>query len=260
MKKKITIHRTRIGKDIVAEYVVPPTASLRKKGRVAIIAKGVPGGPGASTFLSFLAEQGFYAILPRYRGTWESAGLFLQNDPTEDIKDVLNALKKPLVSLYEKKEYEFPKNPKVYLMVGSFGGPAGFFLSSDPRVTAVFAYAPVVDWRVKIKSEPLSEFQKMVNQIWGEGYRFDPEGMKKLKKGTFYNPATARERIIGDKVHMFHTKDDDIVVYEPVFQFAQKIGAHMSSYPKGGHGGASSLMEPRVWKKVMQAVEGKNML
>lgn len=257
MIKKITIHRTRIGKDVVAEFVVPATASLRKKGRVAIIARGAPVPPGASTFLSFLAEQGFYAILPRYRGTWESAGLFLQNDPTDDIVDVLNALKKPLRSLYEKKEYEFPKNPKVYLMVGSFGGPAGFFLSSDPRVTAVFAYAPVVDWRVKMEAEPLGEFQKMTNQIWGEGYRFDPEGIKKLKKGTFYNPATARERILGDKVHIFHAKDDEIVAYEPVFQFAQKIGAHMTSFPKGGHGGASNLSEPRTWKKVMQVVEVK---
>lgn len=255
MKNKIVIHRTRIGKDIVAEFVVPPTVKLQKKGRVAIIAKGAPGTPGAGEFLMFLAEQGFYAVLPRYRGTWESAGLFLQNDPTDDIKDVLNALKKPLMSLYEKKAYEFPKNPKIYLMVGSFGGPAGFFLSSDPRVTAVFAYAPVVDWRIKMEAEPLGEFQKMTNQIYGEGYRFDPDGIKKLKKGTFYNPATARERILGDKVHIFHAKDDAIVAHDPVLQFAQKIGAHMTSFSKGGHGGASTLMEPRTWKKVMQVVE-----
>ncbi len=254
MKKKITIHRTRIGKDIIADFVIPPTTTLRKKGRVAIIAKGVPSMPGASEFLTFLATQGFYAILPRYRGTWESSGMFLKREPTEDIKEVLDALEKPFVSLYEKKAHAFPKNPKVYLLVGSFGGPSGFFLSSDPRVNAVFAYSPVVDWRKETKVEPLDRFVLDTKMAFGEGYRFAKNGLDKLKTGAFYNPVMARERIVPEKVHIFHAKDDTIVAYEPVEKFAQKIGAHMTSYPKGGHGGASSLMEPRTWKKVMRVI------
>ena len=255
MKKHFPIHRTRIGKDIIADFVVPPTQKLQKLGRVAIIAKGVPSMPSGSTFLTFLAEQGFYVILPRYRGTWESSGLFLQREPTEDIKEVLNALHAPLLSIYEKKAYAFPKNPQIYLMVGSFGGPAGLFLSSDARVTAVFAYSPVVDWRKETKAEPLDRFVEDTKMAFGEGYRFSKTGLDKLKTGNFYNPGTARERIIGDKVHIFHTKDDTIVAHDPVFQFAQKIGARMTSYSTGGHGGASSIMEPRTWKKVIQVVE-----
>lgn len=255
MKKHFPVHRTRIGNDIVAEFVVPPTAPLRKKGRVAIIAKGAPSMPGGNEFLTFLALQGFYAILPRYRGTWESGGSFLKREPTEDIKEVLDAISAPLHSIYEKKSYDFPKNPNVYLMVGSFGGPAGFFLSSDSRVKAVFEYSPVVDWRKETKAEPLDRFVMDTKMAYGEGYRFAKNGLDKLRTGTFYNPVMARERIVAEKVHIFHAKDDDIVAYEPVFQFAQKIGARITSYPKGGHGGASSLMEPRTWKKVHQIIE-----
>ena len=205
MKKHIAIHRTRIGTDIIADFIVPPTATLRKKGRVAVIAKGVPSMPSGSGFLSFLASQGFYAILLRYRGTWESSGQFLKREPTEDVQAVVDALSMPLLSIYEQKAYEFPKKPHIYLMVGSFGGPSGFFLSADPRVTAVFAYSPVVDWREKMEKEPLERFVEETKMAYGEAYRFAKGGVEKLMTGTFYNPIMARERILGDNIHIFHT-------------------------------------------------------
>lgn len=254
MQKGFPIHRTRIGKDLIAEFVVPPTEALRKKGRVVIIGKGAPAMPSANALLEFLAHEGFYAVLPRYRGTWESSGLFLKDDPTKDLAEVLTAIKEPLVSLFEKKAYDFPKNPKVYLMVASFGGPAGFFLSSDARVEAVFAYAPVVNWLEKT-TEPIEEFNETTKLMFGVGYRIFPSGWKKLKSGTFYNPAAAKDRINGKKVHIFHAKDDIIVACKPVEQFAQEIGAECTVYPDGGHGGVSAFMEPRTWKKIKSTIE-----
>lgn len=249
-KKHFPIHRARID-DIIVEFSVPPTERLRKKGRVALIAKGAPGMPGGSSFLEFLARQGFYAILPRYRGTWESSGTFLKKEPTEDLRDVLDFVTKGfLVDLFENKKYLFPKNPEVYIFAGSFGGPAGLFLSSDTRVRKVFAYAPVVDWRAAMPEEPLEEFALFSKHLFGEGYRFAKNGVEKLVSGKFYNPATAKNRTNGEKIHIFHSKDDAIVPYMPSVSFAEEIGAEYTVFARGGHGGASSVMEPRVWKIV----------
>lgn len=256
-RNRFPIHRTRIGKDIVAEFAVPPTAVLRKKGRIAILAKGVPGMPGSAGFLEFLAREGFYVICPRYRGTWESGGVFLKDDPTDDIEEVLNAFTKPLMSLYEGKEYALPKNPEVYIFASSFGGPAGFFLSMDARITRVFAYSPVVDWLAPMPKEPVKGFTQVTKTLYGEAYRFDPKGETKLLSGKFYNPACAPYEVDGGKVHIFHTKDDDIVSYGPVAVFAKRIGAQLTTYSKGGHGGSSSFMEERVWKKVKEEIERK---
>lgn len=250
MPTRFPIHRTRIGRDLIAEFAVPPTEKLRKKGRVALIAKGVPGMPGSAHFLEFLAREGFYAISPRYRGTWESGGVFLKEDPTDDIEEVLNALGKPLISLYEGREYTVPSEP-VYVFVASFGGPAGLFLSKDARVERVFAYSPVVDWRVPMPKEPVKGFTKMTKLLYGEAYRIDPKGEAKLLSGTFYNPASAPYEIDGSKVHIFHAKDDDIVSFDPVRAFAKQIGAQLTAYTKGGHGGTSHFMEKRIWKQIM---------
>ncbi len=254
MAKRFPIHRTRIGKDIFAEFVIPPTAKLRKKGRVAIVARGVPAMPGGSTFLEFLAREGFYAISHRYRGTWESSGVFLKDDPTDDIEEVLNATRKPLVSLYEEEEYVFPQNPRTYLFGASFGGPACLLLSKDSRVTRIFAYAPVVDWRAPMLKEPVRGLARATKRLYGEAYRFDPKGETRLLSGKFYNPATAQEQIEGSKIHIFHAKDDDIVAYAPVEHFAQEVGAKFTSFTKGGHGGASSFMDPRVWKRILSDI------
>jgi hypothetical protein len=191
-------------------------------------------------------------VLPRYRGTWESGGMFLKNEPTDDIEEVINLLHKPHVSLMEGKSYSFPKNPRIYLFVGSFGGPAGLFLSKDPRVKRVFAYSPVVDWEAPMPTEPVKGFAKATKLLFGEGYRIDPRGEAKLISGKFYNPASAPYEVDGKKVHIFHTKDDEIIAYDPVERFAKQVCAKFTGFSKGGHGGASSFMEPRVWKYVVK--------
>lgn len=253
-RQRFPIHRTRIGPDIVAEFSIPPTAALRKKGRVAILGKGVPTMPGSSAVLEFFARKGFHTILPRYRGTWESGGTFLEHEPTDDLDEVLNALPEPLLSMYEGKKYMLPQKGGIYLFVGSFGGPAGMFLSKDPRVTRVFAHSSVVDWRIPMKKEPVKGFSQMIKWFYGEGYRIDPRGEQKLLSGTFYNPATAPYEIEPNKVHLFHAKDDEIVPYDSVARFAKHTGIMLTSFARGGHGGTSSFMDTHVWKHVMKEV------
>ena len=141
--KKVIIHRTRIGKDIVAEFVVPISKKHLLEGRVIVLATGAPGMPGKNELLQFFVSKGFYVIYPRYRGSWESSGTFLAKDPTLDIKETIDALSKPLLSLYEVKKYSFPRKPRLYIFASSFGGPAAFFLSKDVRVEKVVTFSPV---------------------------------------------------------------------------------------------------------------------
>ena len=250
MKKEITIHRTRIGKDIIAEFIIPPSLKAQKEGRVAIICRGAPTMPGYSSVLEFLAKKGFYAIVPRYRGTWESSGTFLQHDPTGDIKEVIDALAKPLLSLWEGKEYRLPKKIQICLFASSFGGPAAFFLSTDKRVSKVVALSPVCDWSDDCGVEPLDELDAMTKLYYGEGYRLAKNAWKKLKKGDFYNPMTAIDRIDPTKVLIFHTEDDDVVSIASVERYAVVTDAKLLVSKDGGHLGVSEIMEPETWKEI----------
>lgn len=252
MKKEITIHRTRIGKDIVAEFVVPTSVKAQKEGRVAVLCQGAPTMPGKNTVLTFLAEKGFYAIVPRYRGSWESGGKFLEHEPTEDIKEVIDALGRPLLSLWEGKEYRLPKKTQIYIFASSFGGPAGFFLSTDARVAKVVTLSPVCDWSDDSDVEPLEELDAMTKLYYGEGYRLAKNAWKKLKKGDFYNPMTAIDRIDPKKVLIFHTEDDDVVSIASVERYAVVTDAKLLVSKEGGHMGLSEMMEPGTWKEVVK--------
>lgn len=93
------IYRTRFGREIVAEVALPE----RQTGRVIVLAQGFPSSPSKRAVLDFLTGEGYVVVFPRYRGTWESDGYFLDRSPTEDIREVIETLereKKILVQLF----------------------------------------------------------------------------------------------------------------------------------------------------------------
>lgn len=252
---KIIIHRTRIGTDIVAEFAVPTSAKARKAGKVAILASGAPTMPGRSSLMEFLVRKGYYVINPRYRGTWESAGTFLGGDPTDDIREVIDAVMGGVFrSLYENVDYAFPKKPVIHLFVSSFGGPAGFFLSSDARVSKVIAISPVCDWTAPSKTEPLATMNEFTKRVYGEGYRFSKKGWVKLASGTFYNPVAALDRINGSAVLIFHARNDDVVPFTSVFDFAYATGATLKASRTGGHMGLSEAINEETWQEIKRFV------
>ena len=251
-KNKITIHRTRIGKDIVAEFAIPISKKHQQEKRVAILAGGAPSMPSKNSFVEFLVTRGFYVINPRYRGTWESSGKFLEKEPTVDIEEVISATAKPFLSLWEKKKYPFPKKPSIYIFASSFGGPAGFLLSKDKRVKKVVAISAVTDWRDDCGVEPLDMFDSMTKRMYGEGYRLALNAGKKLKKGNFYNPMMSLNKVDGSKILMLHAEDDDVVHAHIAEDFADLTGAKLLISDSGGHMGLSELMTPHTWKQIQK--------
>jgi pimeloyl-ACP methyl ester carboxylesterase len=204
-----------------------------------------------------LATKGFYVVLPRYRGTWESSGTFLKNEPTEDIREVMEAVSRPLMSLYEGKTYSFPKKPKLYLFASSFGGPAAFFLSKHPLVSKVIALSPVCDWTSESKAESLNMMEAFTKEVYGEGYRLAKGGYKKLAKGSFYNPMTAFDQIAPHKVLIFHAEDDTVVSIGSVERYAVVTDATLKVSKTGGHFGLSEAAEPDTWREIAAFLKKK---
>src|SRR3989344_4265776 len=187
-KKKAEIeyaYRTRFKKEIVCEFVPP----ARRSNKVVILCWGMPSVPFAKQVLLALAKRGYWAFFPRYRGTWESEGTLLRKSPHLDIIDVINGLPQGFVSLEDGKRFSI-KRPEIYLVGGSFGGPAAILASRDPRVVKAFAISPVVDWRAPSKAEPMGWLEGFVKDAFGMGYRFRHKDLKRLSQGKFYNPVS----------------------------------------------------------------------
>ena len=241
------LSRTRFSKDIVCEFLPPKIKA--KKDKVIIIASGMPGIPNGKEVMSFLASKGYWVFLPRYRGSWESCGEFLKNEPTKDIKDVLEGLKKEFTDGWSGKKIKLNVK-EVFIFGSSFGGPAALMLSKEDSVKKVVTFSSIIDWLADSKDEPLDWLFTFIRNAFGEGYRFPKSNWKKLSSGRFYNPVQNIEKIDSSKVLMFHNQDDTTVLYKDVKIFALKNKIKLISYKKGGHRGSSWVMEPKTWKIV----------
>lgn len=247
--------RTRFAKDIVAEVMLP----LHQTGKVAILAIGAPSTPYKKETLRFLASHGYVVIFPRYRGTWESGGNFLEKSPAKDIADVILELTtgRSLLDLATQEK----KNVRVtaiHLFGGSFGGPAVLLNTHFPIVKKVIALSPVIDWNVEGEDEPFDFFTRFCLEGYGGAFRTKHlKDWQKLIKTDFYNPVAHTTSIDGKKVFIIHSKDDTNVPYEPVIPFAEKTGATYYLKPKGGHRGFSYLPHKFYWKKIEKFLKAK---
>lgn len=242
--------RTRFKKDIVTEFL--PPSRVTKKQRVIIFADGMPTVPSKKYVLEFFSKKGFWVFHPRYRGTWESDGVFLKQSPTQDIIDVIDGIHNSFVSIWDynlKDHKPFKLNPDQIILIGnSFGGPAVIEAVTDKRVDKVIATSPVLDWRKPGKAEPIGLLAKFTEQAFGNGYRIHKDGWKKIKSGKFYNPATNQTNIDGSKLLIIHAKDDDICPYATTKKFAATTKSTLRTLARGGHLGSSILTTPKFYK------------
>lgn len=241
------ILRTRFKKDIVCEFL----PSYRPSRRVIILAGGMPGVPKAKKVMEFWAKKGFWVFFPRYRGTWESDGEFLRRSPHEDILDVIDELPKGFTDLWTGRHYTLnAKRLTLCVFGGSFGGPAAILCSRDPRVTKAIAFAPVIDWTAPSKDEPMGKLGKFLPTGFGNGYRFSKKNWLRLSRNEFYSPLKAADTIEGEKLLIFHARDDGSVLYSRTKAFASKTGAKLITLRTGGHFGFSKSIEPKIYRHI----------
>jgi len=181
--------RTRFKGEIVAEFLPPARRGNTQK--VIILCDGMPSLPGKQALVKFLAAKGYWVLYPRYRGSWESDGKFLQRSPHLDILDVVDELPRGVRELAFGKRFALSPD-EIFVIGGSFGGAAAILASMDPRVKKVIANCPVVDWSILAKEEKLEtsnpSYAAYIREAFGNGYRLSDNNWRKLYSGKFYNP------------------------------------------------------------------------
>lgn len=253
MKKELPKYpsRTRFG-EIVCEYHQP----LRKSRKVVILCGGMPGYPGsAGKVLRVLAEHGYWAFALRYRGSWESGGLFLDKSPHEDVLAVVDGLEKGFKDAWTEEVRRIEK-PQVSVIGSSFGGPAAILAARDERVKKAVALSPVIDWvNQEGTVEPLDFLARFMQEGFGEAYRADKSVWMKLASGTFYNPVRHVKSVNGKKLLIIHAKDDEVVPFVPAKEFADETGAYFVGLRRGGHLGFSSALKPYLWRRIAAFIQ-----
>ena len=231
--------RTWFKNEILTEFFPPYLGDENKiSNKVIIFCDGAPGVPGSPRLLKYWSKKGYWVFRPRYRGTWESKGVFLEKDPTQDVIDIIDELDKPIRDEWNKIDYKCSVK-EIFVIGKSFGGPAAVFASRDKRVKKVVAMSPVIDWRAPSEDEPLEEWPDMVERSFGMGYRATPEIWKKLQSGEFYNPMLHVDEFDGSKIMIIHAEDDTDIRAKEVQEFVDKTSSKIYMLKRGGHNPAS---------------------
>ena len=243
------VFRTLIKKQILCEFA-PPAKPSRK---VIILAKGLPSQPRNEDVMLFLARKGYWVFLPRYRGSWESTGWFLQHAPSHDIKDVIDQLAKGFVAIDNSARYKIP-NPEIYLIGNSFGGAAMLLTSAHPKVKKTVVLSPATDWRTLPKNEWGRRFA-YISTAFGGAYRSKPQYVKEFMTGNLYNPTLKAKTVQGKKILIIHPKDDRDISYKDSIVFAQKTGCTLALPKHGKHMAMSDVRNPGIWNIIRKFIQ-----
>jgi pimeloyl-ACP methyl ester carboxylesterase len=248
--------RTRFKNEIVAEFL--PPARSRREQRVIILCDGMPSIPRKQLLAEFLSRKGYWVFYPRYRGAWESDGVFMERSPHEDILEVIDELPKGVQESAFGQRFSVLAD-KIFVIGGSFGGAAAILCSLDQRLTRVVANCPVVDWSILSESEKLETSNKnyaaYIREAFGGGYRLPDKNWKKLHGGRFYNPASHVREIDPSKIMMFHAKDDPYVPWRSVERFARQTGAKLKLLARGGHLRTEVIVQ-KYWPQISRFFDG----
>jgi pimeloyl-ACP methyl ester carboxylesterase len=247
--------RTRFARDIVTEFL--PPARSGKTHRAIILCDGMPSVPRKQPLAEFLSLKGYWVFYPRYRGTWESGGEFLERSPHLDILEVIGGLSKEFRELAFGRRFRVLVD-EVFVIGGSFGGAAAILASLDPRVKKVVANCPVVDWAILPREEKKEtsnpSYSAYIRSAFGNGYQLSDRNWKKLHGGKFYNPAYHAREITPSKVMMFHAQDDPYVPYQSVRKFARFTGVRLKLFRRGGHL-STDLIVRKYWGQIREFFE-----
>ncbi len=246
--------RTIFKNEIRAEFLPPNPSFISEliedqKEKVMIYAGGMPSMPTKKYLLEFFSNKGYWALHPRYRGCWESEGEFLADDPTQDILDIIEELSNGFTSIWEDKE--FSVDPDQVVVVGcSFGGAAAILSTLSDKVDKAVCFAPVVDWTAESEGEPHEWLYNVVDKAYGGAYNINKERWNKLQSEEFFNPVAKKDELDGDKIMIFHARDDEMVLFEPVKNFAKEINCKFVPKNKGGHLSVRNIQRFFWWRQI----------
>lgn len=217
-----------------------------------IMCEGLPVVPKRQEAIEFLADQGYLVFYPRYRGTWESDGEFLTQDPVEDISllvELINSGK--ITELYNNKTFAFDIE-KISVIGTSFGGSIALEAASINNVNKIVALSPVVDYKkfnTQYPEEDLKHTGEFIERAFSNCYRYSKKNWQRMLDGLVIDVSQALTDENVKKIMVFQCEDDTSVNHVPVAEYAEKYNLTYKQFKTGGHFSFSRINE-RNWKLI----------
>ncbi len=206
------------------EYSLSSVTCGPKKAIVFLL--GIPGSPKEYEIFENFKSEGYDIFLPRYEGTWESKGEFLERAPSVAIEELLSILQSGIL-LEDGQNYSADN---LFILGASFGGGVSLVLKTE-LIKAICALSPVISFKKVERIETLSSYLKAEEK---ENYRFDQLNWDKLISDSLYSPVRDMS-ISPDKFLIIAGKNDDQISYTDIEEFAKQKGISNIDIENTGH-------------------------
>jgi len=198
--------------------------SFPEKGnnKTIIILPGLPEYPRPKDMMEELSEKGYYVIYPRYRGTFESKGDFLNHDPTEDILEVIESIKsnETQIEFYNQSTFKIPSSD-ITIIGASFGGSVALQLSKVLTNSRFIIGAPVLDFKSHGGEEQdLVNLKRFLQEGFPNLYRFKTSDFDRLLSGEVIS-SVIKIKNFKNKIYLAHGNLDETVSFKKVKEFCE---------------------------------------
>lgn len=228
---------------IAFEFAVPVAG--KENGHAIVLCDGFPAVPYKKHILARFVQMGYVTFHPRYSGSWESDGIFLQHPPEKDIESIAKLIKRGWVTeSYFKERKKFGKIKKIHVIGGSFGGSVALRCKSLNSLDKIVSLSPVIDFSTLGRSggENLENTKRFVEDSYGQCYRINSKlWQKNITEGEL-NPSQKDDK----RVLILSSIKDPSVPFDLIEAYASKTKAKLIPIKEPMHLSVGSLSENQI--------------
>lgn len=174
---------------IICEYLL-----FSESDRALILLEGLPAVPQRTELMNALREKGCSIFYPRFRGTWESTGTFLEKSPVEDVLEVANYIHEGFST--ESTRYQFSS---ICVLATSFAGAVALSLPKTEYIKKIVSLSPVFDFT---KVTNIYALKAHLLEAFTMAYRFEDSRWDTLLRNKIlapvldFDPATTPQHLV----------------------------------------------------------------
>lgn len=240
-------------KDIFFEY-----KTHKEPSKAIILLPGFPSNNNQDKIINLLFEEGYNIFFMRYKGSFQSKGAFLEQDPSQEIKELLLQLEtETTINLWDETGSKF-KNTEYIILTGSFSGAISLGVDEE-KIKKIILCSPVWDYTEHNKDndeQELSHLTKFVKKAWNNLYNYDfkdvQEQMKNFENCKWKN---YKDKIKGKKVLILHDQNDKTTSIKHTHKHIEEIPSIKLIEHNRGHGMNILLIKQYV-SEIKQFIEG----
>lgn len=220
--------------------------------------EGFPSKGRYSEEIKLLYDKGYNIIWPHYKGSYQSDGEFLKNNPVKELNEFIKELKKGwIINLWDLSKVKI-QIKKLYLFGSSFSGAICCGLSTLEKFDKIVLFSPVWDFDKHNSEKDEQDLDKLVSFVkraYKNLFRFGWNSMVSRFKQFEECSSDYYVSKLNVPLLVFHDPEDKTVSIKHTYNIVKKLDIELIEHDLG-HSAREVLISK--WEYIEKFLEKQN--